>query len=117
MKFGLFCRRVLQGGSYKIDDEQGGCALPYGITCENLGSGKFLKGLRLEGILGHDMGGGNVPENALSRKLWTPPKELLVCSIVDFVQEEKSNDTRGGWKTYRTRGGPWQISPGGGVGG
>ena len=35
-------------------------------------------------------GGGeeNVPENALSRKFWTPPKELLVSSVVDFVQEK-----------------------------
>ena len=25
----------------------------------------------------------HVPENTLSRKFWTPPKELLVCSVMD----------------------------------
>ena len=35
-------------------------------------------------------------------KFWTPPKKLLVCSVVDFVQEKQSNDTRGGLKTYKT---------------
>ena len=39
------------------------------------------------------------PEN-----FWTPPKELLVCSVVDFCTGKQSTDTWGGWKTYDTRG-------------
>ena len=35
----------------------------------------------------------NEPENAPSRKILDPPKELLVCSVVDFAQEKQSNDT------------------------
>ena len=42
------------------------------------------------------------PEN-----FWTPPKELLLSALSwIFVQEKQSTDTWGGWKTYRTRGGP-----------
>ena len=49
--------------------------------------------------LGRDMGGCKTyggrktyqrtrsPEN-----FWTPPKKLLVCSVVDFVQEKQSAD-------------------------
>ena len=29
-------------------------------------------------------GGGNVPERTLPKNFWTPPTELLVCSVVDF---------------------------------
>ena len=52
------------------------------------------------------MGGGKpTRERALPEKFWTPPKKLLVCSVVDFCTGKKqSTDTRGGWKTYRTRG-------------
>ena len=58
--------------------------------------------------LGRDMGecktyGGRKtrsPEN-----FWTPPKELLVCSFVDFYTAKTEHWTWGGWKTYRTRGG------------
>ena len=49
----------------------------------------------------------NVPENALSRKFLDPCKRAsgLLCRFI-FVQEKQSTDTGGGWKTYRTRGGP-----------
>ena len=62
--------------------------------------------------LGHDMGGyktyGGRKTYQRTRppeKFGTPPKELVVCSVVDFCTgTKKSNDTRAGWKTYRTRG-------------
>ena len=62
-------------------------------------------------LLGCDMGGCKTyggrktyqrtrsPEN-----FWTPPKELLVYSVVDFRTGKQSTDTWEGWKTYR--GGP-----------
>ena len=63
--------------------------------------------------LGRDMGGCKTyggrktyqrtrsPEN-----FWTPPKELLFCSVVDFCTGKTEHWHLRGWKTYRARGGP-----------
>ena len=51
-------------------------------------------------------GGGTYQRTRSPENFWTPPKELLVCSVGDFVQEEQSTDTWEKWKTYRRRGGP-----------
>ena len=48
----------------------------------------------------------NVPETAPSRKILDPSKRA--SGLLIFVQEKQSNDTRGGWKTYRTR---WVQNP------
>ena len=38
----------------------------------------------------------SVLEKAPSQKIWTPPKELLVCSVVDLCTgKKKSNDPKG----------------------
>ena len=67
--------------------------------------------------LGHDMegakrmgGGKRSRERALPKNFWTPAlkllKELLVCSVVFFVQEKQSNDTRGGVENVPYEGDP-----------
>ena len=49
----------------------------------------------------------NVPENALSRKFLEPSKRASGLLCRGFLyRETQSTDTWGGWKTYRTRGGP-----------
>ena len=39
------------------------------------------------------MGGGKRTRERSLPKIWTPPKELLVCPVVDFVQEKQSTNT------------------------
>ena len=68
---------------------------------------------RREGYLGHDMGGcktyggeENVPENALSRKFWTPQKELLVCSVIDSCRGKTEHRHLRGVENVPYEGGP-----------
>ena len=73
---------------------------------------KVLQNLGVLCELGHDLGGvqnvwgeENIAENAPSRKILDPPKELLVCSVVDLgIGKTQQRHPRGGWKTYQTRG-------------
>ena len=53
------------------------------------------------------MGGGKrTEERALPKNSGPLQKSFWSAQSWLFVQEKESNDTRGGWKTYRTRGGP-----------
>ena len=53
------------------------------------------------------MGGGKrTEERALPKNSGPLQKSFWSAQSWIFVQEKESNDTRGGWKTYRTRGGP-----------
>ena len=68
--------------------------------------------------LGRDMGGCKTyggrktsPEKRHQRmrspeNFWTPPKELLVCSVVEFCTgKNRALTPESGWKTYHTIGG------------
>ena len=51
------------------------------------------------------MGGGKrTRERALPKNSGLFQKSFWSAQLWIFVQEKQSNDTRGGWKTYRTRG-------------
>ena len=53
------------------------------------------------------MGEENVPENALSRKFLDPSKRASGLLCRGFLYRKNRELTaEGGWKTYRTRGGP-----------
>ena len=67
----------------------------------------------LERTLGRDMGGAkrmgeeNVSENACSRKFLDPSKRASGLLSPGFLYRKNRGLTPGGgWKTYRTRGGP-----------
>ena len=58
-------------------------------------------------LLGHDMGGCKtygVKKTHPPEYFWTPPKELLICSVVDSLQEKTGQWHLRGWKTYQTKG-------------
>ena len=64
-------------------------------------------------ILGRDMGGcktygggKRTGERALPKIFGPLQKSFWSALLWIFVQEKQSTDTWGGWKTYRTRGGP-----------
>ena len=69
------------------------------------------------------MGGGKrTRERARPKNLGPLQKSFWSAQSWIFAHEKQSNDTRGGWKTYRTRGGPkplfsgkskWGLSNGG----
>ena len=52
------------------------------------------------------VGGGNAPENTLSRKKCTPPNERLVCSFLGSCTRKTKQRHPREWKKHQTKGGP-----------